>query len=197
MRGEDEAGNQPVFLMRLKSAVMISLISNMRRLCGCHVFSRSTMSNRPDIGYIPTPQLAVDMMLSAAAVEAHDIIYDLGCGDGRILITAAQRFGTRGIGIDIDPERIQHCQQQAQQAGVCDRIQFRQANLFEVDFQDATVVALYLLPHLNLRLKPKLEQLRPGTRIVSHHFDIEGWTPNQTIYMTQTEEESVVYLWIV
>lgn len=152
---------------------------------------------KPDIGYIPTPQLAVDMMLSAAAVEPSDLIYDLGCGDGRVLITAAQRFGARGVGIDIDPERIQQCQREAQQAGVCDRIQFRQENLFEADFQKATVVTLYLLPHLNLRLQPKLKQLRPGTRIVSHHFDIEGWIPDQVIYMTQTEEESVVYLWIV
>jgi cyclopropane fatty-acyl-phospholipid synthase-like methyltransferase len=155
-------------------------------------------SKRPDIAYIPTPQIAVDMLLSLAAVTADDVVYDLGCGDGRVLITAAQRFGARGVGIDIDPNCLNRARSQAKQQGLCDRIQFIHHDLFTADLHQATVVALYLLPHLNLRLRPHLlAQLRPGTRLVSHQFDMGDWQPDQVIRLPQTEEESTLYRWIV
>lgn len=152
---------------------------------------------KPDIGYIPTSQEAVGAMLTLAGVTEDDILYDLGSGDGRIAIAAAQQFGTRGVGIDIDPERIREANENAQTAGVSDRVEFRQQDLFESDFSDATVVILYLLPHLNLRLRPELfRQLKPGTRVVSHDFDMGYWKPDQVMQI-QMPEESTLYYWVI
>lgn len=153
-------------------------------------------SSRPDIAYIPTPYDAVDAMLELAQVSANDVLYDLGCGDGRLLIRAAQRWGTRGVGIDIDPNCIQQTQQNAHIAGVAHLIALQQGNLYESDITAATVVTLYLLPHLNARLCPQLwQQLRPGTRIVSHQFDMGDWEPDEMLPLPQSEEESILYLW--
>lgn len=153
---------------------------------------------RPDIGYLPTPQEAVEGMLDLAEVRESDILYDLGSGDGRILITAAQRFGTRGVGIDIDPKRISQAIANASQAGVSDRVTFLQRNLFESDFQEATIVVLYLLPHLNLRLRPRLlQQLKPGSLILSHDFDMGDWQPHQVQTVQTPEETATLYQWIV
>lgn len=150
-----------------------------------------------DIGYIPTPQDAVEAMLDLAKVSANDILYDLGSGDGRAVITAVKQFGARGIGIDIDPKRIQEANENARKAGVENRVEFRQQNLFDTDFSEATVVILYLLPHLNLRLRPKLlRQLKPGTRIVSHDFDMGEWKPLQVKKM-HNEEDSTLYYWVI
>ena len=152
---------------------------------------------KPDIGYIPTSQEIVGAMLTLAGVTEDDILYDLGSGDGRIAIAAAQQFGTRGVGIDIDPERIREANENAQTAGVSDRVEFRQQDLFESDFSDATVVILYLLPHLNLRLRPELfRQLKPGTRVVSHDFDMGDWKPELVIQI-QMPEESTLYYWVI
>jgi len=149
---------------------------------------------RPDVVYVPTPQPVVDAMLALAEVHGKDILYDLGSGDGRIPITAAQRFGTRGVGIDINPDRILEAKANAREAGVTDRVQFRQEDLFETDFSEATVVTLYLLPELNVKLRPRLlSELKPGTRIVSHAFDMGDWKPVKTAEV----EGSFVYLWIV
>ncbi|MBD0269201.1 MAG: class I SAM-dependent methyltransferase [Cyanobacteria bacterium Co-bin8] len=154
--------------------------------------------SRPDIAFIPTPADAIEAMLDLAQVTAADRLYDLGCGDGRLLIRAAQRCGCRGVGIDIDLVQIEAAIASAQQAGVGDRIGFRQENLYASDFADATVVALYLLPHLNLRLRPRLlSQLRPGTRIVSHQFDMGDWQPDRVVRLEPSEEDSTLYLWIV
>jgi SAM-dependent methyltransferase len=151
---------------------------------------------RPDIAYIPTPFDAVEAMLDLAQVTDQDVVYDLGCGDGRLLIRAAQRCGARGIGIDIDPDRIAEAQRQAARAGVGDRLTFRQGNLYDSDFGEATVVMLYLMPHLNLRLRPQLQrQLRPGSRIVSHQFDMGDWTPQRILPLVPSEEDSTLYLW--
>lgn len=151
-----------------------------------------------DIGYLPTPQATVEAMLSLANVCGSDILYDLGSGDGRVLITAAQTFGARGVGIDIDPQRIDQAIANAKQANVSDRVTFLQQNLFESDFYEATIVALYLLPHLNLRLRPRLlSQLKPGTRILSHDFDLGDWEPYQVKTVKTLEESSRLYLWIV
>jgi ubiquinone/menaquinone biosynthesis C-methylase UbiE len=153
------------------------------------------LSRKPDIACIPTPPEAVDAALMLAGVGQHDRLYDLGSGDGRVVIRAAQRFGTRGVGIDIDPERIRQAEAAAAQAGVGDRVQFRQQDLFECDVHEATVVFLYLLPHLNLRLRPMLlKQLQPGSRVVSRDFDMGDWACDRSVYVAG-EEECTLYLW--
>ena len=155
-------------------------------------------SRRPDIAYIPTPNDAVAAMLELAHVGTDDILYDLGCGDGRLLIQAAQRWGTRGVGIDIDSERIAQTQRQVEALSLQDRITLHQGNLYESDVRSATVVMLYLLPHLNLRLRPRLrEQLRSGTRIVSHQFDMGDWVPTRVVKLVPSEEDSTLYLWVM
>lgn len=147
----------------------------------------------PDVVYVPTPPRVVDAMLKAAEVGPDDVLYDLGSGDGRIPITAAKRWGTRGVGIDIDPERIEEANRNARQAGVTDKVRFIEGDLFEADLSGATVISLYLLPNLNLRLRPTLLQLEPGTRIVSHAFDMGDWEPEQTLDV----DGATVYLWTV
>src|SRR5512139_2288709 len=128
---------------------------------------------RPDVIFVPTPEAVVQAMLKAAKVTKADVVYDLGCGDGRIVIAAARDFGARGVGIDIDPQRIAESQENARAAGVTGRVVFREQDLFEADFREATVVTLFLWPSLNLKLKPRLlKELRPGTRIVSHSHDM-------------------------
>ncbi|MBE7380334.1 MAG: class I SAM-dependent methyltransferase [Leptolyngbya sp. SIO1E4] len=158
----------------------------------------NSASPRPDIAYIPTPNDAVEALLDLAQVGADDLLYDLGSGDGRLLIRAAQRWGTRGVGIDIDPTQIAQAQANVDAAGVTDYITLRQENLYESDVRSATVVALYLLPHLNLRLRPRLwAQLRSGTRVISHQFDMGDWTPTQVLKLMPSEEESTLYLWVI
>lgn len=148
----------------------------------------------PDVVYIPTPPPVVDEMLQLADVQANDVIYDLGSGDGRIVITAAEEFGASGVGIDIDPERVQQARQNARRADVTDLVEFRQADLFESDFSEATIVTLYLLPELNVKLRPKLlTELEPGTRIVSHAFDMGEWKPQAVVEV----EGQTVYYWEV
>ena len=121
-------------------------------------------------------------MLRLSGVTKDDVIYDLGSGDGRLVITAAQNFGARGIGIDLDPQRISESRDNARQAGVTDHVQFLEQDLFEADIREATVVTLYLLPQLNVQLRPKLlDDLQPGTRMVSHDFDMAEWKPDQTV----------------
>ena len=151
-------------------------------------------SRQPDVIFVPTPQEVVDAMLKLANVKAGDVVYDLGCGDGRIVITAAQRFGARGIGIDIDPQRIKEATANAQKAGVTDRVKFMQADLFETNISDANVVTLYLLPSLNLKLQPKLmRELKAGSRVVSHSFDMGDWKPDQEQDVTGRH----IYLWTI
>ncbi len=157
----------------------------------------TTQPNRPDIAFIPTPDDAIAAMIQLAQVTANDVVYDLGCGDGRLLVQAAQR-GARGVGIDIDPLRIAEARALAAEAGVSDRLQFHQGNLYDATFATATVVMLYLLPHLNVRLRPRLQaQLRPGSRIISHQFDMGDWQPTQIVTLTPSEEDSILYLWTV
>lgn len=149
---------------------------------------------KTDVPYVPTPQPVVDAMLKLAKVNGKDLIYDLGSGDGRIPITAAQKYGARGIGIDIDPERVKEAKQNLQSAGVGNLVQFRQQDLFKTDFSQASVVTLYLLPDINLKLRPKLlQELKPGTRIVSHAFDMGDWKPQQV----QQVDGKTIYLWVV
>lgn len=155
------------------------------------------MLRRPDIAFIPTPEAAIETLLEVLQVNDSDVIYDLGCGDGRILISAASQFGARGVGIDLDPLRVKEAQAKADELGIRDRVKFQEADLFTSRFEDASIVVLYLLPHLNLRLRPALfEQLKPGTRIVSIDFDMGDWLPEKVIKL-DIEEESTLYFWTI
>lgn len=152
----------------------------------------------PDVPYVPTPERVVDEMLRMASVTSKDVLYDLGSGDGRIVITAAKRYGARGVGIDIDPERIREANENARKAGVTHRVKFVEGDIFQADISEATVVTLYLLPAVNLQLRPKLlRELRPGTRIVSHNYDMGDWQPQRTRRLQVNGSEHVVYLWTV
>ncbi len=134
-------------------------------------------SRGPDVEYVPTPPDVVMEMLLTAGVNKADLVYDLGCGDGRFVITAAKVFGARGVGVDIDPDRVRESDENARKEGVTDRVRFVVEDLFTTDVREATVVALYLLPELNVQLRPKLlRELRPGARVVSHEFDMGDWT---------------------
>ncbi len=152
-----------------------------------------------DVPFVPTPMEVVDEMLRLVDVKAGDILYDLGCGDGRIVVAAAKRYGIKAIGIDIDPVRISESKQNAIEGGVADKVKFMEGNLFEADFKDASVITMYLLTSVNLRLRPKLlAELKPGTRLVSHSFDMGDWKPDKTsIVGTAYDDERHVYFWIV
>ena len=147
-----------------------------------------------DVPYVPTPQEVVQKMLEIAMVKPADTVYDLGCGDGRIVITAAKEFGAHAVGIDIDPNRIREANENAKKAGVVEKVRFIEKNLFEADFKPASVVTLYLLTSVNMKLRPKLlSELKPGARIVSHAFDMGDWQPQQTAQVGS----STVYYWVV
>jgi len=147
-----------------------------------------------DVPYVPTKDAVVAAMLELGGVKKGDILYDLGCGDGRIVITAAKKFGTRGTGIDIDPARIREANDNARKAGVTGRVKFIEQDLFESKFSDATVVMLYLFPDINLKLRPTLlRDLKPGTRIVSHAFDMGDWKPDKELEV----EGEQLYFWVI
>ncbi|MCG6877426.1 MAG: methyltransferase domain-containing protein [Betaproteobacteria bacterium] len=148
-----------------------------------------------DVPFVPTKQEVVEAMLDLAGVTAKDVVYDLGCGDGRIVVTAAHKYGARGVGVDIDPERIKEADERAKKDGVTHRVEFILGNLFDADIHDATVVTLYLLPEINLKLKPKLlRELKPGTRIVSHDFSMgRDWPPEKTVRIGR----DTIYLWTI
>lgn len=150
---------------------------------------------RLDVPFVPTPQEVVDRMLALARVRKTDTLYDLGCGDGRIVVTAARQFGARGVGIDLNPERIAEAQANARKAGVERRVRFKAADLFETDLTPASVVSLYLLPSINIKLRPRLwSQLRPGSRVVSHAFDMgPDWPPQDTVDV----DGRTIYLWTI
>jgi SAM-dependent methyltransferase len=149
-----------------------------------------------DVIFVATDLEVVRAMLDAAKVGLGDVVYDLGCGDGRIVITAAQRYGARGVGVDLDPERIREARDNATRVGVTDRVTFVQQDLFATDVSAATVVALYLSPELNLRLRPKLlRELRPGSRVVSHQFDMGDWLPERSLEVTVAGAMRRVFLW--
>ena len=151
-------------------------------------------SQTPDVIFVPTPQDVVEQMLKMANVKPGDVLYDLGSGDGRIPITAAKKHGIRAVGIDIDPERIEEANANAKKAGVEKLVTFRQEDLFKTNFSDATVVTLYLLPDLNVKLRPRLlAELKPGTRVVSHQFDMGTWKPDRKVELNGR----TIYLWTI
>ncbi len=156
----------------------------------------------PDVPYVPTTSPAVEAMLKLAEVKKTDVVYDLGCGDGRIVITAAKNLGARGVGIDINPVRIGEAKENARKAGVEKLVRFEENDLFQADIHEATVVTLFLLPHINLKLRPKLLQdLKPGTRVVSNTFDMGDWKPDKEAIVPDTDDDSYLshklYLWTV
>jgi trans-aconitate methyltransferase len=151
-------------------------------------------ANHPDVMYVPTRQNVVEEILKLGEVKAGDVLYDLGSGDGRIPITAASRFGIRAVGIEIDDQLVAHSRANAEAAGVAHLVTFRSEDLFDADFSDASVVTLYLLDSLNLKLRPRLlAQLAPGTRIVSHDFLMGDWRPEKAIQVGRSR----LYLWTV
>jgi SAM-dependent methyltransferase len=176
------------------------LISAVLLLCAAGTAAAAEeAATRPkrklDVWYVPTPHEIVDRMLDVAKVRASDVVYDLGCGDGRMVIAAAKKYGTRGVGVDLDPARIREARANAKQAGVERLVTFQVADMFETDISEATVVMLYLLPELNRRLKPKLfAELRPGARVVSHEWDMgKDWPPDRYIKL----DGDGIYLWVM
>jgi SAM-dependent methyltransferase len=160
--------------------------------------SDAGLEKEPDVVFVPTPQPVVDRMLQMAKVKKSDVVYDLGSGDGRIVITAAKKYGARGYGFDVDPKRIEEARKNAEEAGVTDLVTFEQKDIFTIDLSPADVVTLYLLPELNVRLIPQLEQLKRGARIVSHDFDMRGVKPVNHVELSPPGEEKTheIYLWI-
>lgn len=176
------------------------LLSALLLLCaGATATAAEEPATRPkrklDVWYVPTPPEIVDRMLDVAKVRTGDVVYDLGCGDGRMVIAAAKKFGTRGVGVDLDPARIREARANAKQAGVEGLVTFKVADLFETDIREATVVMLYLLPDLNRRLRPKLfAELRPGARVVSHDWDMgRDWPPDKSVKLGG----DAIYLWVM
>jgi SAM-dependent methyltransferase len=154
---------------------------------------------KKDVPYVSTSQRVVNRMLEAADVTREDVVFDLGSGDGRIPITAAEKFGARGVGVEIDPELVAEARKNAKEAGVADRVEFRQVDLFQADISEATVVALYLWPEINVKLRPKLlRTLDPGDRIVSHDFRMGDWEPDRVLDLGPGKiGQETVYLWVV
>src|SRR6266852_4319109 len=147
-----------------------------------------------DVPYVPTPASVVDAMLDLAGINAGDVLVDLGSGDGRIVVTAAKRFGIKAIGVEIEPNLVRKSEQLALQEGVDGKAKFVRADLFEYDLRAASVVTMYLTPGVNLRLRSKLlTELKPGTRVISHRFDLGSWIPAKTIKLEGDE----IYLWVV
>ena len=154
-------------------------------------------SREPDILYVPTPQKVVDKMLELAEVKKDDLVYDLGCGDGRIVVTAAKRYGCKAVGYDIDPERVEESLGNVEKNEVGHLVRIEQKDIFTLDLSKANVITLYLLPSLNVKLIPQLEKLKPGSRIVSHDFRMKGVKPDKVVKLTSNEDgsEHKVFLW--
>ena len=182
--------------MNLSASRTIALGATAWLLASAPVLAQiPAQGDRPalDVHYVPTPQEVVDRMLAMAKVTKDDFVIDLGSGDGRIVITAAQKFGSRGMGVDLDPERIKEANAIRKKATVEDTVEFRQANLFETDLTKATVLTMYLLPRLNIQLRPMLLDLKPGTRLASHAFDMGEWKPDRHDRVSGRD----AYHWIV
>ncbi len=181
--------------LRYFGVLLLNLVSFI--LTGC------SLPGVPFVRYVPTPEEVVAEMLQLARVNRDDLVYDLGCGDGRFVITAAKLFGARGVGVDIDPARVQESEENAQREGVADRVRFFVHDLFETDIRGATVVTLYLFPDLNLKLRPKLlRELRPGTRVLSYQYHMGEWEPDtrRTVRkgrISPEQPDPVYYFWVI
>jgi predicted TPR repeat methyltransferase len=172
-------------------------------LAACRATAQSPLAEDLDVPYVTTPQNVVDAMLDIGGVGQADTLLDLGSGDGRIVITAARRFGTRGTGIEIDPRLIARARSGAAAAGVADRTTFLEQDLFATDLTSASVITLYLLPAVNMKLRPTLQKLKAGTRIVSHDWDMGDWIPDKSVTVPAPEKKiglaksSKLMLWVV
>jgi SAM-dependent methyltransferase len=174
-------------------AVSITVIG-----CNEQPTSATTSLREPDVHYEPTSPDVVQVMFRLSSVKADEMVYDLGCGDGRIVITAVREFGARGVCVDIDPQRIAESQENARKAGVTENIRFLNQDLFDTDVSEASVVMLFLSPELNLKLRPKLlRELKPGSRIVSHWHDMGDWKPQKAVRVRSSDRERSVYLWTI
>jgi SAM-dependent methyltransferase len=183
---------------------LLGLAVTAAALAGCAASVPSDGAGEPapavklDVIFVATDLTIVNAMLRLAGVTRDDVVYDLGCGDGRIVIAAAKEFGARGVGVDLDPQRIREAQANAARAGVADRVTFSVQDIFDTDIQPATVVTLFLSPQLNARLRPKLtSQLKPGSRIVSHRYGIGDWVPERTETLSVRETRNHIFLWRV
>jgi SAM-dependent methyltransferase len=166
--------------------------------CGDQPTSGQSSLRAPDVHYEPTSPDVVEVMLRLANLKAGEVVYDLGCGDGRIVITAVREYAARGVCVDIDPQRITESQENASAAGVTDQIRFLNQDLLVTDVSDAAVVMLFLSPALNLKARPKLlRELKPGARIVSHWHDMGDWKPQKTVRIRSSGRERSVYLWTI
>jgi ribosomal protein L11 methylase PrmA len=159
--------------------------------------SKAGKERTPDVIYVPTPQEVVDKMLDLAQVKKDDVVYDLGCGDGRIVVTAAKKYGCKAVGFDIDPERIKESAENVKQNEVQNLVEIKKEDIFTLDLSQASVVTLYLLPNLNVKLIPQLKKMKDGSRIVSHSFDMSGVKPKEVIKVADKDgREHTVYLWV-
>jgi SAM-dependent methyltransferase len=185
------------------TGLTLSLASN--RTLATEETRPAAVARTPDVVYVPTPQPVVEKMLEMAEVKKGDVVYDLGCGDGRIVVTAAKKYGVKAIGFDIDPQRVKEARENVKSNKVEHLVTIKQEDIFTLDLREANVVTLYLLPELNVRLMPQLAKLKPGSRIVSHDFDMRGAKPVQVHEMTTadtSDDESyggshTIYKWVV
>lgn len=179
--------------MRVRVVALATLLAAVALTAPAMAQQTAAPLRQPDVIFVPTPPEVVDAMLKLATVTAKDLVYDLGCGDGIIVATAAQKMGARAVGIDIDPQRVKEANERVQKAGVTDKVKIMNADLFETDISPATVITLYLLPSLNQKLIPKLnKELKPGTRVVSQSFDMGEQNPPEK---TVDVNGRMVYLW--
>ena len=180
--------------MPIRSVVLVATMV-VASIPGASIASaQEAPARRPDVIYVPTPEAVVEAMLQVANVTKNDIVYDLGCGDGRIPVTAAKKYGATGVGIDIDPQRIKEAKENVAKNNVGDKVTIVQGDLFEQDLSGASVITLYLLPSLHVKLMPKLmKECKPGTRIVSHAFDMGDWKPEKELDV----EGRKVYFWTI
>ena len=187
------AGGKPMGELGLRAVGLAAVALCMVAAAGAARADDPGARRAPDVIFVPTPDAVVDVMLDLAKVGKQDVVYDLGCGDGRIVVAAAKRGARRAVGVDVDPKRVEEARANVKAAKVEDRAEIVDADLFKMDLGDATVVTLYLLPRLNLELRPKLLQLPAGTRIVSHAFDMGDWKPEAT----RNVNGNMVYFWTV
>jgi len=183
-----------------RAALALALVSLATLAVHAEEKKKVDLDREPDVIFLPTPQEVVEKMLETAGVKKTDIVYDLGCGDGRIVITAAKKYGCKAKGFDIAKKRIEECKENLgkEKEATQKLVTFTRADIFETDLREATVVTLYLLPELNVKLVPQLNKLKKGTRIVSHAFDMRGYKPDKEITVKTTDDgERTIYLWTI
>lgn len=184
-----------VFKATVALLLFLSFVGFVQASHSFSLIMEDTIPERLDVPYVPTPDEIVSEMIKMAHINEKDVVYDLGCGDGRIVITACQKTGARGVGVDIDPERIAESRSNAKKADVEGKVTFIQQDLFKIDFSEATVLALYLLPEINVKLRPRiLNDLQPGARIISHNYSMGDWLPDTARHL---DARHSIYFWVV